>query len=329
MIYKSYEIETNINLLLKDNFLFYGENLGLKNEFKNKIKINNKNAEVLIFTQDEILKNERLFYNEISNISLFQKKKIYFIEQSNDKILSLLQDIAPILNDQQLVVFSEILDKRSKLRNYFEKENNYAAVACYNDNEIIIKKIILKKLEKFKGLSAHNINMIINSCNLDRVKLNNELNKIITYFSNKIIEDGKLELLLNDKVNSDFNILRDEAFCGNKLKTNSLLSDTIIETEKNILYLSMINQRLNKLAETYILIENSNLEKAISMLKPPIFWKDKPMFIIQAKKWSLNKIKNILKETYLLEIEIKSNPIINKNILMKKLLVDICTQANV
>ena len=78
MIYKSYEIETNINLLLKDNFLFYGENLGLKNEFKNKIKINNKNAEVLIFTQDEILKNERLFYNEISNISLFQKKKNLF-----------------------------------------------------------------------------------------------------------------------------------------------------------------------------------------------------------------------------------------------------------
>ena len=36
MIYKSYLIEQNINLLDKNLFLFYGENLGLKNELKDK-----------------------------------------------------------------------------------------------------------------------------------------------------------------------------------------------------------------------------------------------------------------------------------------------------
>ena len=62
------------------------------------------------------------------------------------------------------------------------------------------------------------------------------------------------------------------------------------------------------------------------MIKPPIFWKDKPI-LKQAKKWNSNKIKNF-KKTYNLEIEIKSNLIINKNILIKKLLVDICELAN-
>ena len=95
------------------------------------------------------------------------------------------------------------------------------------------------------------------------------------------------------------------------------------------MYLSIINQRLNKLADASNLTKGTSIEKAIDMMKPPIFWKDKPIFIMQAKKWNINKIKSILDKTYNLEIKIKSDPTINKNILMKKLLVDICVQANI
>ena len=131
------------------------------------------------------------------------------------------------------------------------------------------------------------------------------------------------------KINDDFNILKDEALNGNKVKTNSLLSDTIIETEKNIFYLTLINQRLNKLSEIAISSKITNIEDAISKLKPPVFWKDKPALTAQARKWSSKKIKSILNKTYALEIEFKSNSTINKNILMKKLIVDICKLANV
>ena len=107
-----------------------------------------------------------------------------------------------------------------------------------------------------------------------------------------------------------------------------MLRDTLIDADKNILYLNIINQRLNKLIETSELTKNKSLENAINSVKPPIFWKDKPMFIIQAKKWNKKKIENLLKKTYDLEIKIKTNPIINKNILIKKLLVDACVLAN-
>ena len=93
-------------------------------------------------------------------------------------------------------------------------------------------------------------------------------------------------------------------------------------------YINTINQRLNKLAETCALTEKTSLENAINTIKPPIFWKDKSVFMAQAKKWNKNKIKNVLNKTYAIEIEIKSNPIVNKNILIKKLLVDMCELAN-
>jgi DNA polymerase-3 subunit delta len=223
---------------------------------------------------------------------------------------------------------SESLDKRSKIRNYFEKSNNCGVVACYNDNEISFKKIIIDRLKNYKGVTTENINLISNKCNLNRDKLNNELDKIYTFFLEKNINSNQLEILLDNKINNDFSLLKDEAFNGNKIETNKLLSDTIIDSEKNILYLNIINQRLLKLNEIFKLIGQTSLEKAIDMLKPPIFWKDKPAFLKQAKKWNINKIKKILNKTYNLELEIKSNSIVNKNILLKKLLIDICNLAN-
>ncbi len=75
MIFKSFLIEQNNNLKDKNILLFYGENIGLKNDFKNKIKLNNKNSEIIRYNQEEIIKDEKKFYNEIFNISLFEKKK--------------------------------------------------------------------------------------------------------------------------------------------------------------------------------------------------------------------------------------------------------------
>jgi DNA polymerase-3 subunit delta len=328
MIYKSYLIEQNINLLDKNLFLFYGENLGLKNELKDKIKFQNKNAEIINLSQDDIISNIDNFFNEILNISLFDEKKIYFINQVNDKILDAIKIIEPKIDNQKIYLISESLDKRSKIRNYFEKSNNCGVVACYNDNEISFKKIIIERLKNYTGVTTEIINLISNKCNLNRDKLNNELDKIYTFFLEKNIDRNKLEILLDNKINNDFSLLKDEAFNGNRIETNKLLSDTIIDSEKNILYLNIINQRLIKLNEIFKLIGQTSLEKAIDMLKPPIFWKDKPAFLKQAKKWNMNKIKKILNKTYNIELEIKSNSIVNKNILLKKLLIDICNLAN-
>ncbi len=327
MIFKSYIVEENIKLIKQNLVLFYGENLGLKNDFKDKIR-SLSGTEIIIFSQEEILKNKNNFFKEILNISLFENEKTYFINSPDDKFLEIIKEIETKITDQKIYLFSETLDKRSKLRSYFEKTNNCGIVACYSDSEMNIKKIINEKLKGFKGLSNENINLIMRSSNLNRSKLKNELEKIITFFDDKNIERKNLEAILDPKINDNFNFLKDSALKGDKIKTNELLNETLIEPEKNIYYLNLINQRLIKLSELNSLSQKTDITKAIDSLKPPIFWKDKPVFLNQVKKWNENKIKNILKKTYETEIEIKSNSMINKNILMKKLIVDICQLAN-
>ena len=327
MQYKSYILEENFNPI-ESIFLFYGENFGLKNEFKKKIKAKYKNSKIISYYQDEIIKDETIFLNEVNNFSLFEEEKIFFIYQASDKILEIILKFEKEIEDTKVYLFSEVLDKKSKLRNFFEKSKLYGITACYLDNEITIKKIIQKNLKDFKNLSPQAINIIYNNCRLDRIKLSNEIDKIKTFFQNKELQLDKLEEILNLRTNDDFNVLKDEAFKGNKQKTNTLLSDTVFEEEKNIYYLNLINQKLDKLAQINQYKFNSNYEDAISKVKPPIFWKDKPIIIEQARRWDANKIRNILAKTHHIEIQIKSNSIINKKILLKKLVLDVCNLAN-
>ena len=326
MIHKSYLIEQDIKKIDGRISLFYGENLGLINDFKELIRKYNKKSEVIRFNEEEIIKKNNIFFREISSDSLFSEKKVIFIDQASDKILDLIQEVEKIDVRESIYLFSSTLEKKSKLRAFFEKSDKYNIVPCYEDNEATLKKIILQNLKDFKGVTTENINLIIDNCFSNRIKLKNELAKIKSFFHDKILNTAKIEKLLNIKTNEDFDKLKDAALLGNRKGTNKLLSDTILETEKNIFYLNSINQRLGKLLE--INNNESNIEKAINDLRPPIFWKDKPNFISQAKVWNKKKIKTIMKNTYEIEIKIKSNSSIDKNLLIKKLLVDMCELAN-
>jgi len=329
MIFKSYLLEQNLESINQYNiFLFYGENQGLKKEFKEKIKNLNENKEILNLFQEEILKNKNILFNEIRNRSLFEKEKVFIINEANDKILEIISEIGEIIKDEKIYIFSNILEKKSKLRNFFEKSKVYGTTACYPDNEITIKKLISSKLKGFDGLTGKIINIIIQNTGADRNKVSNEIEKIVSCFLDKKIDITRLISLLNLKTNDDFNKLKDEALNGNKNETNMLLANTVFESDNNIFYLNLINQRINKLREINKLKKNnSNIEALVNNLKPPIFWKDKPVLIKQSKRWNEKKINEILKKTYDIELQIKSNPLVNKDLLIKNLIVDLCVKA--
>ena len=166
--------------------------------------------------------------------------------------------------------------------------------------------------------------MILDSCSLDRIKLNNEIGKIKTFFIDKKISIKSLETLLNIKTDDNFDKMKDAALLGNKETINKLLSETLLEAEMNIYYLNKINQRLMRLNYFHDISKKNDFSNAINMMRPPIFWKDKPTFLAQAKVLNKEKISKILNETLNLELKIKSLSLTNKNVLVKNLLINIC-----
>ena len=327
MIHKSYLAEQNLEILKNNLVLFYGENKGLIDDFQNKIIRNFSNSIIIKYNQEEILKNKSFLINELQNISLFHQQKIFLIRDVNDKALNLLEEIITDIGENKIFLFSDILERKSKLRTFFEKDKNSDIVPCYHDNDLTIKKIISYELKNIAGVSPQVINLLKDVCGNDRSKLKNEIAKIKILFNGKPINFDKLNNLFNLEENDDFKLLKNIAISGKKNETNKFLSRTFFEDNKLAYYMATINQTFLRLKEVNK-NNKENIEKKIDKLKPPIFWKDKSVFIEQAKLWNTKKINYILNLTYNLEIMVKSNVQINKKIVLKKLLIDICNLAN-
>lgn len=327
MLYKSYQVEENTSILKNKIALIYGENLGLIDDIKDNIIKENKHNAILKFSENQILTNYDLLQNEIKNISLFDNKKIILITSATDKLLKIIEEVIPFIDENKFFIFANVLEKKSKLRTFFEKDKKVDIIPCYNDNEISLKKIILNNLKGYKGLSSELINLLLNNCGNNRSKLKNEISKFKSFFIDKSISIEKAQQLLNLKEEDNFNIVRDNAFNGNRVKTNELLSTTLLEEEKLTLYLSIFYQRLGKLNEIYEKKTN-NFELAVNELKPPIFWKEKNNLVQHAKKWNLSKLDTAFKKIFDVELKIKSSHSINKQLIIKKLVVDICSLVN-
>ena len=331
MILKSYLLEQNISLIDKYFInLIYGENIGMKDDIKDQIKIYFKNHEKVLFTQDEILKKKDILIEQVENTSLFSSKKIIFINEVTDKIKDIIYDVGQKpKEDLKIFLFAQTLEKKSILRKNFEKEKTQGIIACYHDNERTLGEYTRRKLKDYSGVTQQMINFLIKNCNLDRKTLSNEIDKIKCLFIDKKINTDKLPELLNNNNNLDFNSVRDSCFSADKNNLNENLGNIVLQNENAYFYLSILSNRIEKLINlNYELKKEKNIEKAIDKMKPPIFWKDKPTFNKQVSRWNSEKLEQARKILFETEVQLKVNANLNNNILIKNLIDDLYQKAS-
>ena len=330
MILKSYLVEKDITLLDKYFItLIYGENIGMKDDIKNEIKKFFNDYEKITFTQDEILKDYRILNEQVDNTSLFSQKKIIFISEISDKIKDLISEILENRkSDIKIFLFAQNLDRKSAVRRNFEKNKEVGIIACYQDNERTLSDYVRKNLEGYRGLSQQMINFLISNSGLNRKTLFHEINKIKSLFSDKNIDIKKLPELLNNNNNLDFDDLRDYCLSAEKEKLNYSLGSVAFQNENAYFYLGILGARIEKLLNlSYLLKKEKNLDKAIDTIKPPIFWKDKPIFYKQMKKWNIKKLKEAKGTLFKTELKIKKNANLNNNVLLKNLIINLYEKA--
>tara|TARA_A100000164_G_C21925981_1_gene783098 strand:+ start:632 stop:1633 length:1002 start_codon:yes stop_codon:yes gene_type:complete len=330
MIIKSYLIEQNINQLDKYNcVLLYGENEGIKDDIKEKIKIKNPDAEIINLFQDEIAHEKNILIKNLENSSLFNAKKIIFLHEITDKVFNHIYNLKNLINSENRVfILSNILDKKSKIRALFEKETFLACIACYQDNEKTLSLYIRNSLKEYSGLSQDIINLIIYNSSNDRKKIKNEIIKIKDFFIEKKLNKDDIGKILNIKLDNNFSLLRDATLVGDKNKINKIMGEMEFLTEDNYYYLNNVCQRIKKLLEVKKL--SNNINDCSSIIEKPsmkIFWKDRQAFSEQIRKWDQKELINALKEINSTEILMKKNSTIRNDILIKNLMISLCNKT--
>ena len=322
MISKYYEINKFKNKI--NFFLFYGENEGQKTDVIQSIfKEFSKNS-TFKYSEKDVIENKQILFENIYTKSFFENEKLILISDVSDKILNLIEEIIESnINDVVIILLAKRLDKKSKIRNYFEKEKTAIIVPFYEDTPQTLLSIAKKILIENKiNLSSENINLIIERSQGDRINLKNELQKIVSLNqNNKKLELEDILKLTNLSENYSAGELVDNCLSKNKKRTLNILNENIPSSEDNILILRTFLNKLKRLRKLRLnLNENNNIDQIINSFKPPIFWKDKNIIKQQIKIWELNDIESFIVDLNNTESLIKKNPQISNQIINNMIL---------
>lgn len=318
MQFKVYELKKKLDNKI-NYYLFYGPNIGLIEETIDKIFKPVFPKNIVNYDEAELLSNIGAFKEMIYNKSFFSDEKFIIINRASNKILDLIEELIEYkITDLKIIIKASALDKKSKLRNYFEKNKSTVITAFYEDNYQSLLQMV-QNIFKEKNIKVSNeiINLIIERSKGNRINITNELEKILSFSKiNKKIRLEDVLKLTNLSENYNISELVDQNLSKNKKKTINILNENNLNKEENILILRTFLNKLKKLKNLKINLEkNKNIELVLSSSKPPIFWKDKEIVKQQLKTLSLTEIKYLIHKVNNLELEIKKNNQISDQIL--------------
>ena len=326
MIIKSFSIDYEKLFNLYKVTLIYGENYHLKNEIAIKLTdiFKNNAYKITFIKQEDLLKNIQIFDDYLNQDSLFGENEILIIKDTTDKLLNYIE-IEKI--EKKIILLSENLQKKSKIRNIVEKNNTCACIACYEDDEKTLKNILRQGMNEIGiKITNDNLEQLFSINKLNRNDINSGIEKLKLITKEKKLTNEMMASLFN--TTSSFDVFQ---------ISNVLLSLNIKELKKILSsfyhfsfnfneILGPLKYKINKLISIYEFdIDEKKISSLIDKFKPPIFWKEKNVIQTQMSKWTKQELIVLLEKINQIEIMCKTNYEISETI-FNKFLLDIVTK---
>jgi len=310
MIIKSFELD-KLNSYDFNLHLIYGNNEGIKEDIINNKYLKDFSGEVLKYEEQELLNSKDEFISSLLTKSLFETNKLIIVSRCSDKLSNLLAEILENeITETKIIIKSSNLEKKSKLRNLFEKEKKAVCTPVYEDDSRSLNSVINIFLrEQNFNLSQEIKNILIERSKGDRINLKNELIKLknLSISKNKLSTEDVLKLS-NLAENYSVFELSDNYLAKNSKKVSNILNENNYSSEDCILIIRTILNKSKRLLKIRTEIDNnSNIDQVISSFKPPIFWKEKDIIKKQAQSWSTDQVKEIIFKINNLEALVKKN----------------------
>ena len=331
MIFKAFEIN-KININKFSIYLFYGENEGFKIEtIKEKFEKNYLNK-IYRYDEKEILDKKNEFFNSVLSKSFFENEKLIIVSRASDKLKDIIEEIhIKNIQDIKIILSANILEKKSKLRNFFEKEKNLVCIPFYADTNQTLSNLANNFFKEKKiPISQQTINLLVERCKGDRENLNNELKKIDSFTEyNKKINIEDILKLSNLAENYGTSELTDSCLAKNIKKTVNILNENNYSNDDCMLIIRTLLNKSKRLLKVQEEVKISkSIEEAIKNFKPPIFWKDKEIIKQQLTHWPLDKINKMIIDISEIELLVKKNSASSLNILSDFIITQTRTTNN-
>jgi DNA polymerase-3 subunit delta len=312
MLLKSQEISLKKKDFFKEKIiLLYGENQDLINDLNQQITSKFIEEEKIpkSFFEEDIIKSPENIISYYLNGSLFDdNKNISIIKNCSDKILDIINKIKNNINDNIIILNSEVLLKNSKLRQFGEYDKLAICIPCYQETKFDIKKFLTQQIQINNiQLSDSQSETIIGSSSLKRSKIKEVIEKINVYKNSEKITDQIIDEICTDADLKKNDEIIDILLSKNEKNINEFISN-MSNYEKNFIEVIIILRSfIIKILDIQKNNKNLSIDERIERYKPPIFWKDKDRIKNILKIWNTNNLERLLSNLNIIETEFKRN----------------------
>jgi len=256
-------------------------------------------------TSSDLKENASKLCDEALAFSMIGGKRSVYLRNATDAQTEKIKTVLDLNLDNTIVIIeSGDLGPRSKLRSMFERADNGAALPCYQDDQKAIVSIIRETLAS-RNISATPDALSYLQSNLggDRLITRSELDKLALFKG----DDGEVtlkeaQLCIGDSTNATLDDLVQSATSGDVEKAIPLLDRVAHEGAGEISIIRAFSRHLIRLHLVKSHLTNGvNIDKAMKLLRPPVFYKQKSSFQQQIKHWSSKMLNTGL--TLLMESE--------------------------
>ena len=291
--------------------LVYGPNLGLVRERAKKAVTYaagclSDTFRVCELDAHELKEDSVRLAGEVAAISFGGGRRAIWLKNAGDKLLKPINNaLESEAGDTLLVIESGVLAPKSRLRKVFEKSPDLASIPCYEDDTSTLRAFIREYLNSENAvLEDDAMEWVIRRLGNDRMLIKTELEKLIIYTSNKRKSDQQEHILISLQLASEcvgdssqlsLELLVDAVGIGELINIEKYLTLALNEGVQPITIIRAISRHFSVLHYVSGLAEEGeSLDKLITSLRPPIFFKRLKAFRKQTTIWTPLRISQAL-----------------------------------
>ena len=307
--------------------LLYGPDSGLislrSKEIQKALNKNNENSYLiskLYFAETK--ETPSIVVDEFVSISMFGDKKIIILKDFSDSVYKTLEFLEGKESDHFLIIEADNLDTKSKLRSFVEKSQYFASLPCYVDDEKSIKQIIVQKFAELEvKYDREVLDLLTSNFGGNRMIIINEVEKLATFVGeDKYVTAEHFRGCIQDVSEAQIDNLINSFAELNLEKTHILLAKLFNENVNfTIILRSFINYFSKLQLVKSLMLSGKNYEESIKELRPPLFFKQAPLFAKHINAWQIKNINLFLDRLNAIETKCKSLKM-NPNLIVSDLI---------
>jgi DNA polymerase-3 subunit delta len=281
--------------------LFYGPNQTLLQQrlqmaLKTWLPQGDDGFNLTTITPDQLKSTPTLIGDELATLSFFGGRKVIIFKDADDKHAPLIKGALDGHDtEHRLIVLAGELSPRSPLRAWSEEAKNAAALPCYDFEARDIARILQQQAQgKQVKLDRDAVDMLSQLLGTQAEMIPNTLDKLIDYAGTvpATITGDMVRLCCVDQVEATADDIIQHVMDGDVRGLQRQIGSYYAAGESSVGLLRIMQNYLYRLQMAQVLIaKGSSPDQALGQLKPPVFFKQKPLFTRHLQRWPLRKLE--------------------------------------